>query len=102
MLMLQDDNLGHCSFYVCANTTADFLSKFIFDWCAAFRIPDMFILGGSTYIQDETLRLAGRGLRVPHDFTPPCSPWNSETVERLRKELLEMLRTLVGALKESD
>ena len=54
---------------------------------------------GPTHFKNETVRAVTRGLKVPHHFTLPYTPWSNSAVERLGKEILRALRSIVSELQ---
>ena len=56
---------------------------------------------GPTHFRNETVRLIGKGLKVPHHFTLPYNPWSNGAVERLGRELLRVMRSVLSELQMS-
>lgn len=89
--MLRDNHSDYK--WICAfpDTFAYNAAHVIIDWCAAFGIPKMVMFDGPTHFKNETVRLIGKNLKVPHDFTLPYSPWSNGAVERLDNDLVCVL-----------
>ena len=49
--------------------------------------------------KNETVRLLTKGLKVPHHFTLPYTPWSNGSIERLGKELLRVFRSVISELR---
>ena len=94
--MLRDDHSGYQWFFPFATTAAENAANEIIDWCAAFGVPQGLMSDGPTHFRNETMLLIAKGLRVPHHFTLPYTPWRYGTVERLGKELVRALRATVS------
>lgn len=99
VLMLRDDLSDYKRFYACHDLTAETAAKAIIDWCAAFGVPKSLMSDGPTHFKHETLCLVSRGLRVPHYFTLPYTLWSNGAVERLGKEMLRVLRSVLSELQ---
>lgn len=99
VLILRDDHSNYCWLYACPETSAEHAARAIKDWSAAFGVPNQQMSDGPTHFTNEVLGLVAKGLRVPHHFTLPYSPWSNGAVERLGKELLRVFRSVVSELR---
>lgn len=99
VLMLRDDHSNYAWFYATCDTAAEQAASAIIDWCAAFGTPKQLMSDGPTHFKNETIRQLAKGLRVPHHFTLPYSPWSNGGIERLGKELLRTFRAVVSELQ---
>ena len=52
-----------------------------------------------THFRNKSVLLVHKGLKIPHHFTLPFAPWIKGTVERLRKDLLPVLRSVVSEVQ---
>lgn len=96
--MLRDDHSDYKWFFNFPNTDAENAAHAIIDWCAAFGVPNGMMSDGPTHFKNETLRSVSKGLKVPHHFTLPYTPWSNGAVERLGKELLRIFRSVISEL----
>ena len=99
VLMLRDDHSDYKWFFAFSDTSAENAAHAIIDWCAAFGVPKGLMSDGPTHFKNETVRAVTRGLKVPHHFTLPYTPWSNGAVERLGKELLRVFRSIVSELQ---
>ena len=99
VLMLKDDHSGYCWFYPHGDTSPVNAADAITDWCAAFGVPNGLMSDGPAHFKNETVRLLSRGLKVPHHFTLPYTPWSNGSIERLGKELLRVFRSVISELQ---
>lgn len=70
ILMFCDGHSDSKWFFSTPETAAENETLAIIDWCAAFNVPKGLMSDGPTNFKNETVRLATKGLRVPHHFTP--------------------------------
>lgn len=96
VLMLRDDHSNYAWFFSTADTCAEQAATAIIDWCAAFGVPKMLMSDGPTHFKNETLSRLAKGLRVPHHFTLPYTPWSNGGIERLGKEMLRVFRSVIS------
>jgi len=99
ILMLRDDLSDYKWFFAFTDTDAKNAAQAIIDWSAAFGVPNGLMSDGPTHFRNETVRLVAKGLKVPHHFTLPYTPWSNGAVERLGKELLRVFRSVVSELQ---
>lgn len=99
VLMLRDDHSDYHWFFAFPDTSAENAAVAIIDWCAALGVPNGFMSDGPTHFRNETVRLISKGLKVPHHFTLPYSPWSNGAVERLGRELLRVMRSVLSELQ---
>lgn len=99
ILMLRDDHSDYKWLLPFPDTSAENAARAIIDWSAAFGVPKGLMSDGPTHFKNETMRLVSKGLKVPHHFTLPYSPWSNGAVERLGKELLRVFRSKSSELQ---
>lgn len=99
VLMLRDDHSEYCWFFAFPDTSAENATRAIIDWSAAFGVPNGLMSDGPTHFKNETVRRVAKGLKVPHHFTLPYTPWSNCAVERLGKELLRVFRSVSSELQ---
>jgi transposase InsO family protein len=99
VLMLRDDHSSYAWFFPFAETSAENAAIALIDWCAAFGVPQGLMSDGPTHFRNETLRLLAKGLKTPHHFTLPYSPWSNGAIERLGKEMLRVFRSVISELR---
>lgn len=99
ILMLRDDHSSYCWLFAFADMVAGNAARAIIDWCAALGVPNGLMSDGPTHFKNETVRLVAKGLRVPHHFTLPYTPWSNGGIERLGKEILRAFRAIASELR---
>lgn len=94
--MLRDDHSDCKWLFAFPNTNSENAATSIFEWCAAFGVPNGLMSEGPTHFKNEVVRLVTKGLKIPHHFTLPYCPWSSSAVESLGKELLRVCRAFLS------
>ena len=57
---------------------------------------------GDTHFRNDTVRLLTRGLRIPHHFTLPYTPWSNGAVERLGKKISRIFRATLSDYRMAE
>lgn len=99
ILILRDDFSGYAWFFPFDAANAENSANAILEWSAAFTVPAGLMSDGGSHFKNETVRLVTRGLRVPHHFTLPYTPWSNGGVERMGKEVLRLFRAILSELQ---
>lgn len=99
ILMLRNDHSDYKWFFATTGTTADNAAIAIIDWFASLGVPHGLISDVPTHFRNETLRLVGKSLRLPHHVTLPYTPWSKGAVQRLGKEVDRTFRALLSELQ---
>lgn len=97
--MLRDDFSGFVWLYPFAEADAQNTADAIIDWSASFTAPSALISDSGAHFKNETVRLVTKGLRVPHHFTLPYTPWSNGGIERMGKEVLRVFRVVCSELR---
>ncbi|KAE9347273.1 hypothetical protein PF008_g7885 [Phytophthora fragariae] len=65
------------------------------DWYKRFGSPETRQSDCGTHFRNSVLNLLSSRLKSKQDFTPPYSPWVNGTVERVNRDVLQVLRVLL-------
>lgn len=97
--MLHDDHSNYCWFFATADKAAEHAASAIADLCASFDVPKQLMSDGPTHFKNETGRMLTKYLRVPRQFTLPYTPRSNGAVERVGKELVRTLSSMMSELR---
>lgn len=89
ILILRDDHSDYCWLFPFSDTSAENSANAIIDWCALFAVPNSLMSDG----------LVKKGLKFPHHFTLPYTPWSNGALERLGEEILRVLRAFTSEVQ---
>lgn len=96
--MLCDNHYNYRFLFAFPDTSAEHAARAILDWCAAFGVPAL-ISDGPMFFKNETFRVVVEGLQGPRPFTLPQTLWSNGRIERLGKELLRVIDTVMSTLR---
>jgi transposase InsO family protein len=95
VLALKDDLSHFCELIACEEPTAEVTVTALVDWAKRFGMPEVWISDQGTHFKNEVLKAVAAKMRVDHKFTITYSPWRNGTIERLNRDLLQVLRALL-------
>lgn len=98
VLMMRDDHSDY-KWIFCCSTDAENAATAIIEWCSTFGVLNALMSDGPTHFKNETVCLVTRGLKSPHHFTLPYCPWSNGALERLGRELLLVLLSMISELQ---
>ncbi len=99
ILMIRDDFSSYLWLFPFENANSENSASAILEWATTFTIPKGFMSDGGAHFQNETVRLVSKGLRSPHHFTLPYTPWSNGAIERVGKEVLRIFRATLSELR---
>lgn len=80
----------------CANATAANAVQAILEWFAMFGVSSQFISDQGTHFINDIMTLLQQRLLIQHHFTAAYAPWSNGQVERVNREIRELLSTLIN------
>ncbi|GMF18784.1 unnamed protein product [Phytophthora fragariaefolia] len=70
-------------------------------WHSCFGIPPTWVSDQGTHFKNEVVEELSRRLRTQQSFTPAYSPWVNGSIERLNRDVLQVIRAMILAYKIS-
>ncbi|KAG3122852.1 hypothetical protein PC128_g27709 [Phytophthora cactorum] len=64
-------------------------------WCARFGVPESLVSDQGSHFRNETVKHLCARMQIEQAFSPVYSPWVNWAVERLNKDILQVLRVLL-------
>ena len=80
----------------CANTNAENAVQAIMEWFAMFGKCNQFISDQGTHFINDIMTLLQQRLLIQHHFTAAYAPWSNGQVERVNREIRELLSALIS------
>lgn len=71
------------------------MTEALLAWHSRFGIPPEWISDQGTHFKNEVVTELGRRLRVQQTLTPAYCPWTNGSVERVNRDILEVIRAMV-------
>uniref|UniRef100_H3H7U3 Reverse transcriptase n=1 Tax=Phytophthora ramorum TaxID=164328 RepID=H3H7U3_PHYRM len=95
-LLVVKNGLSHfCELFPCATPTAYVAAEALLMWAARYGIPKTLLSDQGAHFRNEMMRHMAARLKVEQNFTPVYSPWLNGAVERLNRDVLQVLRALL-------
>jgi hypothetical protein len=79
-----------------ANATADNAVHAIMDWFKSFGVCSQFVSDRGTHFINDTMTLLQQRLTIQHHFTASYAPWSNGQVERVNREIRELLTVFLS------
>jgi transposase InsO family protein len=80
----------------CANANAENAVQAIMEWFAMFGKCNQFISDQGTHFINDIMTLLQQRLLIQHHFTAAYAPWSNGQVERVNREIRELLSALIS------
>ncbi|POM62150.1 hypothetical protein PHPALM_28730 [Phytophthora palmivora] len=95
-LLVVKDGLSHyCELFPCATPTAYVAAEVLMMWHAIFGTPKTLMSDQGSHFRNEMINHLATRLKIEQKFSPVYSPWLDGTVERLNRDVLQVLRALL-------
>eukprot|EP00644_Phytophthora_capsici_P015120 jgi/Phyca11/127635/e_gw1.71.207.1 len=92
-LLVVKDGLTHfCELVACDSPTSIVASSGLVDWSKRFGPPQILISDQGSHFKNEVTRLLCRQLGIEQDLVLAYAPWINGTIERLNRDILQVLR----------
>jgi len=80
----------------CAHANAAVVVQGLLEWFALFGIANQFISDRGSHFNNEVLELLQQRLMIQHHFTAAYAPWSNGQVERVNREIREILSAMIS------
>ena len=95
LLVIMDD----LSNFVCLEPvevcTAEATAAALLTWCKTLGVPRVWVSDTATHFKNAILTRLKEALSVQHEFAVAYSPWSNGTCERMVKEVVRALRSIL-------
>ena len=75
--------------------TAASTAKHLLRWCKTSGVPDVWVSGTASHFKSRVMKTLEGALRVGHRFAVSSSPWSNGTYERMMREVVHTLKTIL-------
>ena len=75
--------------------TAEVTAASLLTWCKTLEVPRVWVSDTATHFKNAVLTRLREALRVDHQFAVAYSPWPKGTFERMVKEVVRSLRSIL-------
>ncbi|KAF1317985.1 Dynein heavy chain, partial [Globisporangium splendens] len=99
VLVLKDGLTHHCELVACSAPTAAVAAEAMMDWHKRYGAPAVWVSDNGSHFKNDVLRELSSKLKAKQVFVPAYSPWINGTVERLNRDILQVVRVLLLEFK---
>ncbi len=96
ILVIKDSFSHFCYLIPCAEANAFHASTAILQWFSTYGECSTFISDRGLHFKNQLFEELSRRLGTNHYFTAAYSPWANGSVERLNRDILSVLRTILN------
>ncbi|CAN0501559.1 unnamed protein product, partial [Scytosiphon promiscuus] len=76
--------------------TAQATAKHLLQWCKTMRVPRVWVSDTATHFKNRVISQLSEALQVEHHFAVTYTPWSNETCERMVKEVVRALKSILS------
>ncbi|KAJ0391006.1 hypothetical protein P43SY_011949 [Pythium insidiosum] len=95
VLVLKDELTHYCELVACDSPTSAVTASAILDWAKRFGMPTTWISDNGSHFKNKLLESLRERLKAVHVFVPVYTPWVNGTVERINRDILQVMRVLL-------
>jgi transposase InsO family protein len=99
VLVLKDELTHYCELVAADSADGLTAADAVLDWYKRFGLPREWVSDNGSHFKNHLLEELTRRLRVEHTFVPVYTPWINGTVERVNRDILQVLRVLLMELR---
>ncbi|RAW21597.1 hypothetical protein PC110_g21961 [Phytophthora cactorum] len=93
--MMKDSLTHYCELFPYQSPTAFVAVESLLEWYKRFGCPETLMSDQGTHFRKHMVGLLCSRLKIEQNFSPVYSPWLNGTVERLNKDVLQVMRALL-------
>ena len=75
--------------------TAEATAESLLTWCKTLGAPRVWVIDTGTHFKNANLTRLREAFLVDHQFAVAYSPWSNGTCERMMKEVVHSLRSIL-------
>lgn len=95
VLVLKDELTHYCELVAADSPTSATAVEAVLDWHKRFGLPEMWVSDNGSHFKAAVMAELVRRLGATHKFVPVYTPWINGTVERVNRDILQVLRVLL-------
>ncbi|KAG4043948.1 hypothetical protein PC123_g20595 [Phytophthora cactorum] len=95
VLVMKDSLTHYCELFPYQSPTAFVAVESLLEWYKRFGCPETLMSDQGTHFRKHMVGLLCSRLKIEQNFSPVYSPWLNGTVERLNKDVLQVMRALL-------
>lgn len=95
VLVMKDELTHYCELVPADSANGETVVAAVLDWHKRFGMPDTWMSDNATHFKNVVLEELARQFGVLHYFVPVYTPWINGTVERVNRDILQVLRVML-------
>ncbi|KAG6592663.1 uncharacterized protein IUM83_12542 [Phytophthora cinnamomi] len=95
VLVLKDELTHYCELVAADSANSQTAVEAILDWHKRFGLPAMWMSDNGAHFKNYVMEWLAERLGVSRGFVPVYSPWINGTVERVNRDILQVLRVML-------
>ncbi|POM64696.1 Hypothetical protein PHPALM_19741 [Phytophthora palmivora] len=99
VLVLKDELTHYCELVPADTPTSTVAATAILDWYKRFGRPKEWISDNGSHFKAQVMKELAERLQASQKFVPVYTPWVNGTVERVNRDLLQVLRVMLLELQ---
>lgn len=101
LLVIKDDASHFTELVMCDSPTSEIVVDALLMWQSRFGLPDTIITDNGSHFYNEMVALLIKKLKRHHTFVPAYSPWINGSIERVNRDILQVIRVMILEYKLS-
>ncbi|GMF57946.1 unnamed protein product [Phytophthora fragariaefolia] len=101
LLVLKDHATHFCELVVADSADSRVVVDALLDWYSRFGLPPLWVSDNGTHFKNEVISELCRRLRIQQTFTPAYCPWVNGSIERVNRDILQVVRAMILSYKVS-
>ncbi|KAF1314579.1 hypothetical protein FI667_g16581, partial [Globisporangium splendens] len=99
VLVLKDELTHYCEPIPADSASSLTAAEAVLDWYKRFGMPGMWMSDNGSHFKNQLMEELSQRFRVNHEFVPVYTPWINGTVERVNRDILQVLRVMLLELQ---
>ncbi|KAF1330768.1 hypothetical protein FI667_g4937, partial [Globisporangium splendens] len=95
LLVLKDAATHYTQLVRCESPTAEVAAQAMLDWYSNFGLAKIWISDCGTHFKNKVIRELCTRLKAKQDFVLAYCPWRNGTVERVNRDIIQVLKVLI-------
>ena len=95
LLVLKDHATHFCELVVADSADSAVAAEAILGWHSRYGVPPLWVSDNGSHFKNEVIKELCRRLKSQQTFTLAYSPWINGSVERINRDILQVLRTMI-------
>jgi transposase InsO family protein len=101
VLVLMDEATHYVELVACDSPTAEVVAAAMLNWYSRFGIASVWVSDSGSHFKNKVIADLNRRLKTRQQFILAYTPWKNGTVERVNRDIVQVLRALTMEFRVS-